>query len=333
MIKRPIYFQYLRGENQGKIVELEKIDDSGTLNEYLYYFNDGTKYFESFVGLWGDVKAYTSNKILAMIPNINTLWRFEVKEVKQQHKKSIGEDGKEYEIPDPYFIDRNTGKALHNTQSIKVSDKAYPPPYRRFEPIEISNEYYMSYSSNDKEETIPDEKVQIKENNKEPEDSNWRVSPNILEKTSHQDMPITINLDLNREDDQFMGPVVSIIKDKEIFAGPDKLWNILNDLVNEILTDPSVEYPIKENNEFNISDPIKILVDSCKKNPQNITMDINIDLPNKSFYKMVYENYGEEMANQAIYYLIDNLDTSVIKHALKESLIEAYSQDAVAVNN
>lgn len=331
MIKHPIYFQYLRGENQGKIVELEKIDDSGTLNEYLYYFNDGTKYFESFVGLWGDVKAYTSNKILAMIPNINTLWRFEVKEVKQQHKKSIGEDGKEYEIPDPYFIDRNTGKALHNTQSIKVSDKAYPPPYRRFEPIEISNEYYMSYSSEDKEETIPDEKVQIKENNKEPEDSNWRVSPNILEKTSHQDMPITMNLDL--KDDQFMGPVVSIIKDKEIFAGPDKLWNILNDLVNEILTDPSVEYPIKENNEFNISDPIKILVDSCKKNPQNITMDINIDLPNKSFYKMVYENYGEEMANQAIYYLIDNLDISVIKHALKESLIEAYSQDAVAVNN
>jgi hypothetical protein len=331
MIKRPIYFQYLRGENQGKIVELEKIDDSGTLNEYLYYFNDGTKYFESFVGLWGDVKAYTSNKILAMIPNINTLWRFEVKEVKQQHKKSIGEDGKEYEIPDPYFIDRNTGKALHNTQSIKVSDKAYPPPYRRFEPIEISNEYYMSYSSEDKEETILDEKVQIKENNKEPEDSNWRVSPNILEKTSHQDMPITMNLDL--KDDQFMGPVVSIIKDKEIFAGPDKLWNILNDLVNEILTDPSVEYPIKENNEFNISDPIKILVDSCKKNPQNITMDINIDLPNKSFYKMVYENYGEEMANQAIYYLIDNLDISVIKHALKESLIEAYSQDAVAVNN
>lgn len=331
MIKHPIYFQYLRGENQGKIVELEKIDDSGTLNEYLYYFNDGTKYFESFVGLWGDVKAYTSNKILAMIPNINTLWRFEVKEVKQQHKKSIGEDGKEYEIPDPYFIDRNTGKALHNTQSIKVSDKAYPPPYRRFEPIEISNEYYMSYSSEDKEETIPDEKVQIKENNKEPEDSNWRVSPNILEKTSHQDMPITMNLDL--KDDQFMGPVVSIIKDKEIFAGPDKLWNILNDLVNEILTDPSVEYPIKENNEFNISDPIKILVDSCKKNPQNITMDINIDLPNKSFYKMVYENYGEEMANQAIYYLIDNLDISVIKHALKESLIEAYSQDAIAVNN
>jgi len=329
MIKHPIYFQYLRGENQGKIVELEKIDDSGTLNEYLYYFNDGTKYFESFVGLWGDVKAYTSNKILAMIPNINTLWRFEVKEVKQQHKKSIGEDGKEYEIPDPYFIDRNTGKALHNTQSIKVSDKAYPPPYRRFEPIEISNEYYMSYSSD--KENIQDKGIQTEENDKETEDSNWRVSPNILEKSPQQDMPITMNLDL--KDDQFMGPVVSIIKDKEIFAGPDKLWNILNDLVNEVLTDPSVEYPIKENNEFNISDPIKILVDSCKKNPQNITMDINIDLPNKSFYKMVYENYGEEMANQAIYYLIDNLDTSVIKHALKESLIEAYSQDAVAVNN
>lgn len=329
MIKHPIYFQYLRGENQGKIVELEKIDDSGALNEYLYYFNDGTKYFESFVGLWGDVNAYTSNKILAMIPNINSLWRFEVKEVKQQHKKSIGEDGKEYEIPDPYFIDRNTGKTLHNTQSIKVSDKAYPPPYRRFEPIEISNEYYMSYSS-DKED-IQDKGIQTEESNKETENSNWRVSPNILEKAPQQDMPITINLDL--KDDQFMGPVVSIIKDKEIFAGPDKLWNILNDLVNEILTDPSVEYPIKENNEFNISDPIKILVDSCKKNPQNITMDINIDLPNKSFYTMVYENYGEEMANKAIYYLIDNLDTSVIKQALNESLIEAYSQKTDAVNN
>lgn len=329
MIKHPIYFQYLRGENQGKIVELEKIDDSGALNEYLYYFNDGTKYFESFVGLWGDVNAYTSNKILAMIPNINSLWRFEVKEVKQQHKKSIGEDGKEYEIPDPYFIDRNTGKTLHNTQSIKVSDKAYPPPYRRFEPIEISNEYYMSYSS-DKED-IQDKGIQTEESNKETEDSNWRVSPNILEKAPQQDMPITMNLDL--KDDQFMGPVVSIIKDKEIFAGPDKLWNILNDLVNEILTDPSVEYPIKENNEFNISDPIKILVDSCKKNPQNITMDINIDLPNKSFYTMVYENYGEEMANKAIYYLIDNLDTSAIKQALIESLIEAYSQKTDAVNN
>lgn len=329
MIKHPIYFQYLRGENQGKIVELEKIDDSGALNEYLYYFNDGTKYFESFVGLWGDVNAYTSNKILAMIPNINSLWRFEVKEVKQQHKKSIGEDGKEYEIPDPYFIDRNTGKTLHNTQSIKVSDKAYPPPYRRFEPIEISNEYYMSYSSN--KEDIQDKGIQTEESNKETEDSNWRVSPNILEKAPQQDMPITMNLDL--KDDQFMGPVVSIIKDKEIFAGPDKLWNILNDLVNEILTDPSVEYPIKENNEFNISDPIKILVDSCKKNPQNITMDINIDLPNKSFYTMVYENYGEEMANKAIYYLIDNLDTSAIKQALIESLIEAYSQKTDAVNN
>lgn len=328
MIKHPIYFQYLRGENQGKIVELEKIDDSGTLNEYLYYFSDGTKYFESFVGLWADTKAYTSNKILAMIPNINTLWKFEVKEVKQQHKKSIGEDGKEYEIPDPYFVDRNTGKALHNTQSIKVSDKAYPPPYRKFAPIEISNEYYMSYSSD--KESQQEEYTQEASDNKNTEDSNWRVSPNILEHHQPEDMPMTINLDL--QDNKFMGPTVSIIKDNQIFAGPDKLWNILNDLIAEINdSEKSIEnknenYTTK-NSEEQISDPIKILVDSCKKNPHDISMDINIDLPNKSFYRMIYENYGEELANKSIHYLIDNLDISIIKQALEESLIETYSDE------
>ena len=316
MNNESIYFQYLRGENKGKIVKLKKIDDVSQIgsSQYLYYFDDGSKFFGDFVGLWGDINAFKSGKIIAMIPDINSVWKFEDKEIKHIHKKAVGEDGTEYEIPDPYFIDRNTGKALHNGESIKVSENAYPPIYRRGQEISIPNYYYMSYKS---EEPVKEEISAPAEIKTEPIEEPAIINPVDI-KPQKPDETITINLD----GENIKDPVVAIIKDREIYAGPDKLSYILNSLLEE----PPIKSTAYEYSSEGISEPIKILVDSCKKTPQDIEMSLNIDLPNKSFYNMLIENYGEEKAKESIIYIINNLDVSLIKDALKESLINSYCE-------
>lgn len=321
MNKEPIYFQYLRGENKGKIVKLEQIDDISPAgnSQYLYYFDDGSKFFEEFIGMWGDYNAFKSGKILSLIPDINSTWKFNDKEIKHIHKTARGEDGTEYEIPDPYFIDRNTGKPLHTGESIKVSENANPPVYRRGQDISIPNYYYLSYKEtyDEPKKDIAQEKEMIPEPVKEPEPQIIEKSPNIKRQE-----PLTINLD---HPDTANDPIIAIIKDNEIIAGPEKLSNVLNDLLEE----PETNNNIYTNNisEFlTISEPIKILVDSCKKTPQDIEMSINIDLPNKSFYDMLCENYGQDKAKESIVYIINNLDVSVIKDALKNSLIASYCE-------
>lgn len=79
----------------------------------------------------------------------------------------------------------------------------------------------------------------------------------------------------------------------------------------------TVENPIK-------NDPVYIILKSCKKQPTDIELSMNISLPDKSVYDMVSNNF-EDGINKFIDCVIEDIDTNTILDALREALVQAYA--------
>ena len=321
-MSKEYYFQYLQGENQGKIVKLEKIDDTLPDNN-MYYFSDGLKCFSNLVGLWGDVNAYKSGKIISLIPNQDNKWKFQKNIIKQNDKKGYYEE-QEFDIPDPYFVDKS-GKQLHNSVLQKNID-AIPPIYRDRDKIEIPEEYFMSCANTywDSDNSVAIVSPEPEKNLQDLFNTQLTHNPeyvnNIVEPVSRD---LTINLDEPDNKDI----KISVIKDNQIIIASEYLYDIISDYVSEDSEDTQ-NIQINSNSSNDISEPVKILVDSCKKKPQEIEMSLDIDLPNKTFYEMISENYGIEKSKECISYIIDNLDITLIKDALKSALLEMYCSNS-----
>lgn len=73
------------------------------------------------------------------------------------------------------------------------------------------------------------------------------------------------------------------------------------------------------------SNPIKILVDKCKKHPTEVELSVTIDLPSKSVYDIAeaeFENGGEEFVN----FIIQDIDVNMIIDSLRDALLDAFSE-------
>lgn len=321
-MSKEYYFQYLQGENQGKIVKLEKIDDTLPDNN-MYYFSDGLKCFSNLVGLWGDVNAYKSGKIISLIPNQDNKWKFQKNIIKQNDKKGYYEE-QEFDIPDPYFVDKS-GKQLHNSVLQKNID-AIPPIYRDHDKIEISEEYFISCANTHQDSDNTATVVSPK-----PEKNLQDLSSTPLTHTEYANtiiQPISRDLTVNLDEPDNEGIKISVIKDNQIIIASEYLYDIISDYILEDPEDVQNIQLTHSNSSNDISEPVKILVDSCKKKPQEIEMSLDIDLPNKTFYEMISENYGIEKSKECISYIIDNLDITLIKDALKNTLLEIYCSNS-----
>ena len=70
-------------------------------------------------------------------------------------------------------------------------------------------------------------------------------------------------------------------------------------------------------------DPVHLMVDKSKKFDTEVSLEMIISLPKASLYAVVdesFENGGKKMVD----YIVDNMEVSIIKDALRKSLLEAY---------
>lgn len=73
-----------------------------------------------------------------------------------------------------------------------------------------------------------------------------------------------------------------------------------------------------------MSDPVWVMMDKAKKFDTEVEMTLNIALPAKSLYNVAKESF-EEGGQKVIEYIIDNLDDTKLKKALKQALQIAYN--------
>lgn len=72
-----------------------------------------------------------------------------------------------------------------------------------------------------------------------------------------------------------------------------------------------------------MNDPVWVMMDKARKFDTDVEMTLNIALPAKSLYNVAKESF-DEGGQKVIEYIIDNLDDTKLKEALKEALQIAY---------
>ena len=79
-----------------------------------------------------------------------------------------------------------------------------------------------------------------------------------------------------------------------------------------------------EQNKKNHFDPVRILVESCKKHETEIDLTLTINLPAKSMY-MIADSEFDNGGDKFIDFVVDDIDVSMIIASLKEQLKATYS--------
>lgn len=281
-------FQYLRGEHEGEVTELDYIDDSDP-SFVLYHFTDGFKCNENFVSTdVNDVNAYNQNKILARIVNHSSkyMWRFDKQTIDMEHKVAIGKDGTKYEGADPYFFNKEGGQLHKKVEKVK----AIPPTpfYGKF--AEDITQYKKSYKDFQLE--------QLKQQN-----DNELTIENIVEETTNAAVetttPVLPNIKNEIED--------STLKQEELTTKTEKLAENKNN---------------KPKNSIN--EVINVLMQNAKFNDAEISFNIVVGLPDKSLIDVIKTNYPKSFVDDAFDYVINNLDLEDVKNAIRQTLKSFY---------
>jgi len=72
--------------------------------------------------------------------------------------------------------------------------------------------------------------------------------------------------------------------------------------------------------------PVELIVDKSKKIKTTVSMDLEMDVPAKSVYETVSENF-DNGADIFVDYVVSLISVDKIKSALKEALLESYSSE------
>lgn len=94
------------------------------------------------------------------------------------------------------------------------------------------------------------------------------------------------------------------------------------DVVNEdkVMADRVVEQP-KPKHSF---DPVRILVETCKKHDTEIDLTLSIKLPARSMY-MIADSEFENGGDKFIDFVVDDIDVSMIVEAVRQQLKHTYA--------
>ena len=77
---------------------------------------------------------------------------------------------------------------------------------------------------------------------------------------------------------------------------------------------------------FNSDDPVYIMMNKSKKKDTEVNMTLTISLPTQSLFDVVKDSF-EDGDTKALEYIIENIDISDIKLALKEGIREMYQDE------
>jgi hypothetical protein len=95
---------------------------------------------------------------------------------------------------------------------------------------------------------------------------------------------------------------------------------------------PKVEQPTPEKSTVNSSDPVYIMMEKSKKVDTEVNMTLTISLPSSHLFDVVRDSF-EEGDKKALEYIIENIDITDIKNALKEGIKSMYEPNEDSDDN
>jgi hypothetical protein len=97
----------------------------------------------------------------------------------------------------------------------------------------------------------------------------------------------------------------------------------------------NIEYKLTKVSNYNSdlpNSPLRDLLSSRKKNPTDVTIDLNIDLVKKDFFNIIDESYENAM-DYVIEHVMNNLTIDQVKESIKTKLMLYYKSEENSIIN
>lgn len=256
------YFQWLVGDDRGKVVEF--IDITQEDGEYFYNFDDGESCNMSYICPATNDKNMLKGKAMVEVPGPHNAWKFE--EIKAGSFTTADDE----RIVVPPLEDIVGQSNDGNVESAVGTMRLITPKSNPIKgmPLPSVREY-------------------------------MRQTP--IKQAVPQSSGV-VNIEVKSE------PVETKVQPVQI---PQDI--------------PQAESKPKHN----VSDPVHILVNTCKKHDTEISMTVNVALPSISTYnfaKSEFENGGDKFID----IIAETLDMTEISKSIKSAIREAYESQATA---
>ena len=254
------YFQWLVGDDRGKVVEF--IDITQEDGEYFFNFDDGESCNMAYICAATNDKNILKGKAMVEVPGPHNAWKFE--EIKTGSFTTAEDE--HVEVPPLEDIlgqskDGNVESAVGTMRLIAPKNN----PIKGM-PLPSIQEYLR----------------QPKEPKESKEDAALKASG--------------INIQVTTERVEEKVPEPEVKQEPKVVSVP-------------------------------ITDPVHILVNTCKKHDTEISMTINVSLPSKSTYNFAKSEF-EGGAEKFIEILAATIDTSSISDSIKKALKDAYESQS-----
>ena len=305
-MKERVYYQWLPGtENEGTVSILSNIfvEDG----EKYYEFTDGNLCYEGLICDFTTDPNKIKGKALVRVISPKDLWTFEtIKSKSMESFAGVSSESGATNIEIPSLFDYNSNSS---NKSAKVK---YIPPKNQL----LSSFYNIDYkdwmSDNDLKLLGIIEDNCISDIVHECHD-NYQADNNMP--YCNDNCQVDLSGEINISDNNSIS-VVNIKTDKS-YITEVKYPNttlLTNDINNQ------------SDKNFDDNDPVAILVNKAAKFESTISMDLNIELPAKSLFKIASENFenGEETFLNVI---LSHIDNEKIKQSLKDALKNAYNEE------
>lgn len=290
MEKEKRYFEWIDGDDKGKVVTLDYIDiekDNMGRTTEIYYFDNGDSCPKEFISpmtmFAGELKKRNpdgspgSPKFMVELDTPTNVWTFA--EVKG-HTVNLGVsngsgDGTRFVAPLEDILADGNGRVARTFNIVPPKNKII-----RERPLPKASDYPVD----EPESVVEQPKV-------EPEDLN----PNVV-----------ITNDTN------LVPNHPLSAPQEYYASSD-----------------TNDYYAIDNQRFGFSvakqedDPVSILVSTSKKVEKEVNMKISLMLPSKELYSIASTNF-EDGESKFINNIVKDIDVSSIIAALQDTLLESY---------
>ena len=285
------YFQYIAGEDAGEIKTLKDVicEDGITYLE----FTDGELMNRDYVAPITTRRADLKNKFMVEISSRDNAWSIE--EIKERTVK-LGEENYAKNVPPIEDYINMDGQGEHTTVNSMIGGKRLVPPKTSVEPRPLPVAKKETYSGATEEE--------LKEAYGGKTPSNIKTNTNENARESEKNIEDAVVVEENRKEEPVKTQQPTNKETAKPTSEPEK---------KEIARKPKLD----------TTDPVAILVGSSKKAEYELNVTLSIQLPQKSLYKIVSEQF-DDGKEKFIQYILDGLDTTDIIKSIGEALKVSY---------
>jgi len=325
---KTILLQYLRGEKIGQIVEAVGVDREEDMT--FIELSDNSRMNADLIGSPNDVAAYQRGLVMVQIPDRNNPWTLKEDTVTAEDRMLTDDkSGQQFQTLDPYAFGKEGGESKLRNQKIMLPPKRLQAFWMRhngqaaagvINGVEYSNLVKeMSTLSPDQWSGSTAQFYDL-EKFQTAKDLYIMVDPST-------NMPTFDIRQLEGDkggfdfDSKPAAPVQPVIE-----AKPEDLDLCVQQPARPAQPAPvPVQVPVPAAPVKDMSgSPVYNIVSKCKKRHVDMPLTISLDIPGKTIYNLIKEEYEDGCLKDFFDIIINDLSIDDIRKALREALEQSY---------